>query len=178
MQKKALSPSVKCVLTLVVIAVVCVAALAVLNDALYVPPDIRIFSNAFEADYTQTDVADVNLSDGKVLMAAEATDESGNELIGLYVESNGYGKADSFTVIIVLNKNTGEIMGSYLKTQGASPSDYNYDPDKLNELVGVNITDIVSRDPDMVITGATNSSYALINAYVVAKEYYLGVYGG
>ncbi|HPG92382.1 MAG TPA: FMN-binding protein [Clostridia bacterium] len=174
--KKILTPSVKCVLTLVIIAVVCVAALAILNDLLYVPPDFSAFSNAYTAEYDQVEVADVALQNGKVLLAVEGNDSQGKELVGLYIESNGYGKAKAFTVIIILEKDTGTILSSYIKEQGNS-GPYEYDESKLAQLTGTNIADIDAKDPEMVITGATHSSYAVLNAFATAKEYYQTVYG-
>ena len=175
--KKILTPSVKCVLTLVIIAVVCVAALAILNDLLYVPPDFSAFSNAYEAEYDQVEVADVATTSGKVLLAVEGSDSQGKQLVGLYIESAGYGKAKAFTVIIVLEKDTGVILGSYIKEQGSSAAPYDYDESKLAALNGTNIADIVPKDPEMVVTGATHSSYAVMNAFVTAQEYYQAVYG-
>ncbi len=165
--------SAKAVLALAVIAVVCVALLTVLNDLLYVPPDMGDFQKAYEAEYEAVPVKDVGLSAGKITLAAEGTDGEGTKVVGLYVESAGYGKASSFTVIIVIEKESGVIKGSYLKTQGSTGSAYNYDPALLGKLNGTNIKEF-SQSPDLIVTGATNSSYAVLSAFTAAKEYFTG----
>lgn len=163
----------KPVLILVIIAVACVALLAILDGLLYLPPSVNLtdFSTAYEAEYESISVEDVETAGGKVTLAASGT-AGDTRLLGLFVQTEGYGRASSFNVIIVIDRDTGKIMGSYLKTQGSTGASYNYDPALMAKLNGTSILDFDGPDEGTIRTGATHSSNAALNAFIAARDYY------
>lgn len=177
-EKKKMSPALKGILVLVVIAVVCVAILAVLNDILYVPPDMTNFNKAAEGVYDNVkNVEKVDLASGKVLTVCEGKLTDGTKVVGLYVQGKKYLKADSFELTIVIALDSNKIVGAYEVIDG-STGGYKYNEAQLAKMVGKLITNstIFNGDTDTLITGVTNSSNAVLNCFKTAAEYYSAVY--
>lgn len=171
--------SLRCVLVLLVIAIVCVFLLAVLNDVLYVAPDMSVFAKAKDGEYTQVEIKDVATQSGKMVLLAEGKTTDGKDVVGLYVEGKKYGKADSFQLAIVVEKETDQIVGAYMITDG-STGGYYYDAAALENAIGTEITSTNYLSfTDLIFTGASsknNSSFAVMNAFQTAAEYYKGAY--
>lgn len=163
--------SLNCIVVLLIIAVVCVALLAILNDLLYVPPDMSVFNKAASGEYQEDDLQNVTLSYGKVVLTSKGT-SNGKDVVGIYVNGKAYGKAGSFSLAVVVEKGTNKIVGVYEIVDG-STGGYAYDEGLLNQVVG---TDILSSNympmDNLVQTGTTNSSTAAKNALMAAAEYY------
>lgn len=171
--------SLRCVLVLLVIAIVCVFLLAVLNDVLYVAPDMSVFAKAKDGEYTQVEIKDVATQSGKMVLLAEGKTTDGKDVVGMYVEGKKYGKADSFQLAIVVEKETDQIVGAYMITDG-STGGYYYDAAALENAIGTEITSTNYLSfTDLIFTGASsknNSSFAVMNAFQTAAEYYKGAY--
>lgn len=171
--------SLRCVLVLLVIAIVCVFLLAVLNDVLYVAPDMSVFAKAKDGEYTQVEIKDVATQSGKMVLLAEGKTTDGKDVVGMYVEGKKYGKADSFQLAIVVEKETDQIVGAYMITDG-STGGYYYDAAALENAIGTEITSTnYVGFTDLIFTGASsknNSSFAVMNAFQTAAEYYKGAY--
>lgn len=175
MAAKNKNSSAKCIIVLLVIAIICVAILAVLNDLLYVPPDMSVFNKAAEGTYEEDSIKDVAVSSGKVVVVTKGV-VNGKNVAGMYVTGNKFGKADSFSLAVIVELDTNKIVGVYEITDG-STGGYAYDESKLKAVVGTDITssDYVAID-NLVQTGTTNSSNAVKNALMTAAEYYKAAY--
>lgn len=164
----------RCIVVLLVIAVVCVGLLGVLNDVLYVPPDMSAFSKAASGTYEPGNTEKAILSNGKVELVVNGKLDNGKEVIGLFVTGNKYGKADSFKIAVVFGVEDKNIVGVYLDTDG-STGGYSYNETKLQNIVGKPITYNFLGETDLLVTGATNSSIAVQQALKAAGEYYTAV---
>lgn len=164
--------SANCIIVLFTIAVVCVALLGIFNDVLYVPPDMSVFNKAAEGTYSERAVENVSLSYGKVEVVVDGTLESGEKVVGLYVTGNKSGKADGFSLAVIVNTESDEIVGLYEITDG-STGGYEWNEEKLSSSIGTKITseNYLALD-GLVQTGTTNSSTAVKNALMTAAEYY------
>lgn len=164
--------SLNCIVVLFVIAVVCVALLGILNDLLYVPPDMSVFNKAASGTYEEMTLESVSLSYGKVEVAVNGTLDGGEKVVGLYVTGNKSGKADSFSLAIIIDVSSNKIVGAYEITDG-STGGYSWDESRLSSVIGTDITssDYLTLD-GLVQTGTTNSSSAVKNALMTAAEYY------
>ncbi|MEG1519754.1 MAG: hypothetical protein RR458_02080 [Clostridia bacterium] len=161
----------RCIVVLLVIAVVCVATLGILNDVLYVPPDMSAFSKAASGTYEADTLQKVQLSNGKVELVVKGKLDNGKDAVGLFVLGNKSGKADSFKLAIVFEKDSKNIVGVYMDTDG-STGGYSYDKKKLENAIGKPITSDFLTDSSLLVTGATNSSFAVRQALQTANEYY------
>ncbi len=164
--------SLNCIVVLFVIAVVCVALLGILNDLLYVPPDMSVFNKAASGSYEERTVENVTLSYGKVEVAVDGVLDGGEKVVGLYVSGNKAGKSDSFSLAVIIDVENNKIVGLYEITDG-STGGYSWDESKLSSVIGTDITsyDYLGED-GLVQTGTTNSSNAVKNALMTAAEYY------
>lgn len=167
--------SLNCIVVLFVIAVVCVALLGILNDLLYVPPDMSVFNKAASGSYEEIAVESVSLSYGKVEVAVDGTLDSGEKVLGLYVTGNKSGKSDSFSLAVIIRRADNKIVGIYEITDG-STGGYAWDESKLSAAIDTDITssDYLAMD-GLVQTGTTNSSSAVKNAIMTAAEYYAAI---
>lgn len=170
--KRNKNSSANCIIVLFTIAIVCVALLGIFNDLLYVPPDMSVFNKAASGTYTEKAVESVALSYGKVEVAVDGTLDGGEKVVGLYVTGNKSGKADSFSLAVIVNTENNQIVGLYEITDG-STGGYEWDETKLSAAIGTDITssDYVAMD-GLVQAGTTNSSSAVKNALMTAAEYY------
>lgn len=180
--KEQTNPTVRGILVLLAISVVCVALLSILNDLLYVPPDTRNFSYAAEGIYNaeieiKEDVVDVKL--GEVAVVAEGQLTDGTDVVGLYVMPAVVGKAYQFEIVIVIELNTNTIVG-YKIVENGSNSGFEYSEETLEVLKGTVIPLDCTFDYSSIIqAGATvnsNSSKSVYNAFVIAAQYYNAVY--
>ncbi len=164
-----------CIIVLLVISVACVGVLAVLNDALYVPPDMSVFSKALEGEYSGVEISDFDSKYGKIMLVAEGTAQS-KDVVGVYSQGKKVGQADGFEACIIFDKETNEILASY-EIKDGSTGGYSYDESKLNSTVGLSgvDTNFLAFD-EILVTGTTNSSNAMQNALQTCVDYFSQVY--
>lgn len=163
----------RCIIVLVVIAIVCVGLLAVLNDVLYLPPDTTVFNKAAAGTYDKEIKVDNNikLSYGKIEMIVSGKLTNGSEVIGFYSTGNKFGKADSFSIAVIVNKSSGNIEG-LLEIVDGSTGGYSWDETALYNEIGKPIITNFLEEKGLVVTKVTNSSTAVKYAIQAVAEYY------
>ncbi|MDD3831814.1 MAG: hypothetical protein PHW00_04080 [Clostridia bacterium] len=166
--------SIKTICILVAITIICVALLAILNDVLYVAPDMDSFDRTAKSKSGYTLVEqNVKMTNGIVKMVAEGEMLNGEAVVGLYVEGKGSSPAGSFTLVVIIHKATGEILGVRKLVDGGDVG-YEYLDDNLRSLMGTVIDGSTVFDSDnfVVQAGATYSTKACRNAMQAVAEYY------
>lgn len=166
--------AVKSIVVLLVIAILCVAILAVLDKVLYVEPDLSAFSLAAEGEYKE-EILDkgIKVSGGRITSVVSGT-VNGAEVIGIYAVGNKPDKADSFTVVLIINKATGVVVGIYIPEDGSSPG-FSYLPKfDASKVIGKNVESL--KLSDVLVTGASRSSDGVYNAVQAAAEYFAKKY--
>ncbi|MEG1527571.1 MAG: hypothetical protein RR248_02495 [Clostridia bacterium] len=171
--KTQVNQSVKAIIVITLVAFICVGLLAVLNDLLYVPPDMSLFEVAYKAEYVPIEVdKNIKTTAGKVIACAEGTTSEG-KVMGLYIEGKKSGKTESFVILIVIDMTSNNIVGVYLKYDG-STGGYAFDKTLLNNMIGKTITSptVFNNSTDIIQAGVTSSPLAARNCFIVAAEYY------
>lgn len=168
--------TVLCIVVLVAIAVVCVGILSILNDLLYVAPNMSVFSDILAGEYVQVEIKNVQTSSGKVTLLTEGKTSEGKDVIGMYVLGNKFGQSGSFELAVIVEVESGILVGIKEVTDGSSGG-YSYDEEKLQYEIGKSVLSDEFAGDELVITGTTNSSTAVRYALMVVSEYYSAVYG-
>lgn len=180
--------TLKCVVTLAVIAVVCGLLLSVFNALLYVAPSLTDLSDSYAGEWVKEDL-NTNYSKttgGNVSLVATLKDD-GKEVIGLVVNTNADGKFSGSKVAVYIDKSTSSIIKAVPIEQGSTGGfDLSYASDKAGDALksykdfeGVVITgETVTDGYSGPKTGATKTVNAFYKTFNIAAYYYYNVYGG
>lgn len=119
---KKVESTLRCVLTLAIIAVVCGLLLSVLNPILAVEPTAADLEDNFEEGYTWTvlDLNDCDTNGGRVTLVAEGTKDGADTYIGLIVLTNADGKLGQSTYAMYVNKQTNVLEKACFISEGAT----------------------------------------------------------
>ncbi len=103
--------TLRCVLTLAIIAVICGLLLSILNPVLAVEPTADDLEANFTEGYTWKvlDLKDCDTDGGKVTLVAEGTKTNEDTIIGLIVMTNSDGKLGESTYAMYVNKTTNKL---------------------------------------------------------------------
>ena len=121
MAKKAES-TLRCVLTLTIIAVICGLLLSVLNPVLAVEPSADDLEANFTEGYSWTvlELKDCDTEGGSVTLVAEGTKEGADTMIGMVVKTNADGKLGESTYAMYVNKTTHKLEKMCFIKEGAT----------------------------------------------------------
>lgn len=199
--EKAKETTLRCVLTLTVIAVVCGVLLAVLYPILYVKPSVESISkNVTAADFgladgTALDWQIEELNEGRikgknasVSMAAKAVVGS-DEYYGILIKTGSDGKLQECEYAFYFDRSSDSLVKAIIVKDG-STSGRTFDYALANDKKG-NVKDFedyyavidkpaadVYGDFDTPKCGATKTVTAVDNAFRLAADYYYYTYGG
>lgn len=180
--------TLKCVITLSVIAVICGLLLSVFNSILYVAPSLTDLSNSFEGDWTKEELNSnfAKTTCGNISLVARLN-SNGVDVIGLVVNTNADGKFSGSKVAVYIDNSTHSIIKAVPIEQGstggfdlnyafqkAGDSLKNYDDFKGVVISSESVTDGYSGPK----TGATKTVNAFYETFNIAAYYYYNVYGG
>ncbi len=196
MAEKKKESTLRCVLTLSIIAVVCGVLLAVLNVLLYVAPSLDDITNNIhisDSDYDKElwvmdDVnADYEKGTGATVTMGASLDLENNDYCAVLVKTVAAGKLGECIFAFNFSKTENKLVECVLVTDG-STAGYNlaYAKEKLGDQIKdfedyyLEITSATVFDDGYSIPkgGATLTTTAIDNAFKLAAKYYYYVYGG
>ena len=201
MEKKK-ETTLRCVLTLTVIAVVCGLLLAVLYPVLYVAPSVDILSDNIsarelgasenvEVKWLREETLNepfVKAGGGSVVMAAKC--ETGGDVVyGILVKTKPAAKLGECKFSIYIRKSDNKLIKGVIVEDGSTSGksfDYALENDKDGKVKTFDyyykIVDKPSNDVygafDKPKCGATYTVTAVDNAFRIAADYYYNTYGG
>lgn len=182
--------TLRCVLTLTVIAVVCGLLLSVLSQVLAVEPDPKVFNTNFgQASEFKVQTLDADLAKavkgGKVVLVGRYTEQE-TDVIGINIKTNSEGQLGECEYVMYIDVKTDKLYKAVMTKDGstAGRSYANYG-DKGANFEDYLIT-IDSENPykDFVYpglngvnkVGATKTLKAVNNAFIIASHYYYNYY--
>lgn len=178
--------TLRCVLTLTIIAVVCGLLLSVLSQVLAVQPDPKVFNENYgeAVEFTVCDLdkeASKAIKGGKVLLVGRYTTDS-VDVIALNVKSNGEGQLGECEYVMYFDTKTDKLFKAVMTVDGSTAGrTYTKYGDKGENFESYLVT-IDSQNPykDFVYpglngvnkVGATKTLKAVNNAFIIAANYY------
>ncbi|HBK02361.1 MAG TPA: hypothetical protein DDY77_04965 [Clostridiales bacterium] len=180
--------TLRCVVTLAVIAVICGLLLSVFNSLLYVAPSLADLSNAYAGDWVKEDLnSDFSKTTGGNVSLVAILKDGEKEVVGLVVNTNADGKFSGSKVAVYVDKSTSSIIKAVPIEQGSTGGfDLSYASNKAGDALksykdfeGVVITsETVTDGYSGPKTGATKTVNAFYKTFNIAAYYYYNVYGG
>lgn len=185
--------TLKCVLTLTIIAVICGLLLAVLNPLLYVEPTVDDITDniTLSGEYTAT-VETLNkdlakgVKGGSVQLVAKIV-EGENEYIGMKIKTNSDGQLGECDYAVLIDRKTNKIVQAKYITDGATAG-RNYEtwdkgvnsPDFKGSNFSGYLVEITSADTfndfSYPKAGATKTYKAANNCFIITANYYYNQY--
>lgn len=119
---KAKDSTLRCVMTLAIIAVICGLLLSILNPALAVEPTADDLKANYQDGYEWQvlELKDSDTDGGKVTLVAEGTKEGEPTVIGMVVMTNADGKLGESTYAMYVDKATNKLVKACFIKEGAT----------------------------------------------------------